>query len=124
MATDSSLPAPGTSAAPAEQLSRLAVSQQPANTANLGAAAQPISSTMISAPAPAGGKQQEARVIAAVGPAGAAAPAAGPAQDVGQNDRAAFAERVKAHFGRLMAGGGLAPAAAAAEALKLAAQQQ
>lgn len=53
----------------------------------------------------------------------AAANTALPSSSASQADaRAAFHRRVQAHFSRLMAGGSVTPAAAAAQALKLAAQ--
>jgi hypothetical protein len=74
-------------------------------------AAQP--STIPSSPAvPANGVS--AAVTAGTIPSGSSA---------AQTDaKAAFQRRVHVHFGRLMAGGGVTPATAAAQALKLAAQ--
>lgn len=119
-----SLPAPSSEAAPAEQLSRLMVSQpQPGTGAS--APAPPGTAGADAAPAAAGSPQPGG--IATAAPAAVSAPAsvaAAPAASAAmQDDKAAFAVRVRAHFDRLMVGGEVAPAAAAAEALKLAAQK-
>lgn len=85
------------------------------NTTGFGRLAAPAAqpSTIPSRPAvPANGVS--AAVTAGIAPSGSSA--------VQADAKAAFQRRVHAHFGRLMAGGGVTPAAAAAQALKLAAQ--
>jgi hypothetical protein len=107
--------------AASQQLGGLSIQNNDAGTAGTAAtagrltacAAQP-SSIPDSAAVPVGGASAAAT---------AAVSTALPGSSAAQADaRAAFQRRVHVHFSRLMAGGGVTPAAAAAQALKLAAQ--
>lgn len=110
--------------APSQQLARLQVGNSARDKESGGAAGstQSPAGDRLSGSTPPKPSIQMTSAPQAAEPAAAAAVSAGgssPEADA----KEAFQQRLKQHFARLMADGGMTPAAAAAEALKLAVQQ-